>query len=466
MNYGEVCKTCHDTGINCPDGQRCSGFRQTEFRDFGGVRLTADGFDCALPVTIDSHSVCSYGCVYCFSDNIRGHATNWDRPIGETSLAMIEKIFCGEPSSAKIANFQKALKYDNRNAQGFPCPVQIGGLCDPCDSMEQNRGWLLKFIKLAIKYNQPVRMSTKGAIFLIPEYLNAIAERPDLFWVAFSIITNDDAMSALIDRGCPTTSMRLKAMAALHSVGVKTSLRLRPMIAGITDRNQGHIDLIKRAADAGSHVVSYETMFYPSVIPEHKKNDWRVITLATNIDHKKIYKSFGRMQPCTRPAYTWTENIMHEVKEVAHENGMKVGVSDPVWKQLTDYGCCCGIDPEDPVFGNWERENATNALLMARDGVIDEITLDHIIPPWASNTPVSDLVNQGAGPLVAHKTRYRTWADKLTDDWNNPSRVRSAMNYFQGALQVNGKDKNGNLTYKFVGLQRQHIPSIWNTRNK
>lgn len=457
-----VCKECHDTGLNCADGRRCAELRKHEYREYDGIRLTADGFDCALPMTIDSHSVCAYECLYCFANNLPGHQTQWEKPVGRTSIKTLESIFSGRGESVTARTYRKALKYDRRNAAGFPCPVQIGGLCDPCDSIEQNDGWLLDFINLAIKYNQPVRMSTKGAIFLIPEYLKAIEKAPHLFWVAFSIITNDDGLAERIERNAPNTSTRLKAMKALGDIGVKTSLRLRPMIPGVTDKNKGYKELIARAADAKAGATSYESMFYPTGMPKDKALQWNRFLLHVGIDLKKIYAGFGKMQACTRPAYTWTEAIMHSVRDEAHKHGMTVGVSDPVWKQLSDVGCCCGIKPDDPVFGNWERENATNALITARDSANKLISLSAIVPPWANEVKLGNMVNMGAGPLVVHDKRHMTWEDHLYYTWNNPSVQRSAMNYFQGAIRPHEKDADGNWVYKYVGLERQNIPSIWN----
>ena len=71
---------------------------------------------------------------------------------------------------------------------------------------------------------------------------------------------------------------------------------------------------------------------------------------------------------------------MHAIKEEALKYGMNIGVSDPVWKQLGETGCCCGIEPDDPVFGNWQEQSATNQLLLARDtGRL--IHFEDILPP-------------------------------------------------------------------------------------
>lgn len=184
-----ICAECRSIGVNCSDFKKCQSIK-VQPRSFDGIRFTADGFDCALPVTIDSHNVCAYECLYCFSDNITGHAAGQKTKIGQTSISKVEGIFAGKPSKFGDT-VRKALKYDRRNAGGFPTAVQLGGLCDAGDSIEQNQGWLLRFLELAIKYNQPVRMSTKSAIFLIDDYFNIIKKAPHLFWVAFSIITDD-----------------------------------------------------------------------------------------------------------------------------------------------------------------------------------------------------------------------------------------------------------------------------------
>ncbi len=89
-----ICKECATAGLNCQDRQKCAPVRTGTFRSYNGIRLTADGFDCALPVTIDSHSSCAYECLYCFSDNIIGHS-NMSKALGRTSLAMLEGIFAG-----------------------------------------------------------------------------------------------------------------------------------------------------------------------------------------------------------------------------------------------------------------------------------------------------------------------------------------------------------------------------------
>jgi len=453
MRYEEqnVCKECVKFGLNCKDLKKCNPVKQN-LRQFNGIRHTADGFDCALPVTIDSHSYCAYECLYCFSDNLQGHTAGGDRGVGQTSLAAVERIFAG--GGGKFGELvRRALRYDRPNAAGYPTPVQLGGLTDPCDSIEQNQGWLLKYIDLAIKYNQPTRISTKGAIFLLPEYKKAIAKAPHLFWVAFSMITDDDVMMRKIDRFAPDATTRLRTMKVLSDLGVRTSLRFRPVMYRISDIDNAHLRLIDKAADAGARAVSYEVMFYPNRLPTTSKWKYQLLDEIGGVSYKSIYRNFGKMQACTRPSYLWTEQIMHEIRDHSHKRGMDVGVSDPVWKQLSDFGCCCGINPEDEVFGNWEVENATNALIKAKN-TGELIYFADICPDWADDMLLSKMVNLGAGPKIVYDRKVKTWADKLRENWNIVQGERSVMNYFQGALKPVGRDENGDLIYKYEGLKR------------
>lgn len=441
---------------HCADGKVCDSIR-TNLRSYYGIRYTSDGFDCALPVAIDSHSLCSFGCLYCFADNLIEHGiSSKSRPIGQMSLNVLEGIFSGKPT--KISDsFRKALKYDKRNADGFPCPIQLGAICEPADNIERNQGWLLDFIKLANKWGQPVRMSTKGNLFLIDEYLDAISECPELFWVAWSIITPDDDLIKKIDLRAPPTSERIASMKRLSDRGVKCSLRLRPILPGFSDSTpkypQAYKTLIQMAADAGAVAISYEVGFMPGHMTPELKVRWEEIERLSNRPLNAIYNHFGK-QACTRPSYIWTENIMHAIKEEALKCGLTVGVSDPVWKQLSDTGCCCGILPDDPVFGNWQRESATNILLESKK-TGDFIHLKDITPPWSHDQKLPGMVASPPGPAGVYLGRHTTWAEKLREIWNNTDSERGPLNYFQGALQPDHWDENGDIVYKYVGLKRR-----------
>jgi hypothetical protein len=108
--------------------------------------------------------------------------------------------------------------------------------------------------------------------------------------------------------------------------------------------------------------------------------------------------------------------------------------------------------PDDPVFGNWQREQATNRLLESKaTGCL--IGPDDVTPAWARDVRVVALCNLGAGPLKEWRLRHGTWADEIARKWNDPASERGALVYFQGALRP-VKREEGKLYYRYVGLER------------
>lgn len=451
--------TCGECGA-C-NGTICTPAKEDKLRSYQGIRVTADLFDCALPVAMDSHSVCSFNCCYCFSENLFGHVGAKKLNIGQTRLSSVESLFSGLTESEKILKYRRILD-TKKSPGGYPCPIQIGAINDPGDNIERQQGWLLDVIKLAIKYRQPLRLSTKGTVLRQKDYLNAMAQAPELFWVAFSIISPDDDVLSKIDIGAPNATERLKTMAALSKIGVKTSLRFRPMFPGISDKTprypKAYKALIDKAAEAGAVAVSYECGFYPGRLTADAAKRWDILAKVSGAPLPNIYRSFGG-QACTRPSYTWTENIMHAVAEVAHSHGMVVGVSDPVWKQLTDTGCCCGILPGDEVFGGWSKQNATNSLLIAKNKKRQRlITFADSIPAWTEEILLAESCYMGAGPKTVYKKRHLTLFEKYRSVWNDPKSQRGPAVYFQGAVEPTSTvDEDGNIVYKYVGLERQHM---------
>ena len=390
------------------------------------------------------------------------------RPLGQMRLRTIENILSGE-GGHKGNVLRNALRYNRRNVAGYPCAIQVGGLCDPCDEIERQQGWLRGLLELAIRYRQPLRLSTKGTVLQESDYLRIIDRAPELFWVAFSIITCDDALLTRIDRGAPSASARLATMRVLSEHGVKTSLRFRPILPRVSDSTVrepwAYRTLIDKSAEAGAQAVSYEVAFAPGAITRRQREKWAKLCAVTGIDLIGLYRHFGPTTSCMRPSYGWTENIMHAIREEAHACGLVVGVSDPVWKQLTDTGCCCGILPDDPVFGNWQVESATNQLLLAKVAG-KRLHIEDVTPAWAHLVPKQWMVASPAGPTGRWRGRHTTWADVLRLLWNDMERIRGPLHYFQGALMPDGRDANGNVVYEHRGLERQrlaHVP-FWSEK--
>ena len=451
----------------CQDGSRCVPYRGKLLK-YDGLRFTADGFDCALPVSLDSHNTCSFRCMYCFSNNLmrdpnrkladqRGQSAFL---VGQQSLAVLERILSGGFSSqTRLGKIYKTLHSTVKKAGDKRiCPIQVGALGDPLDNVERQQGWLLRAIPIFNKHEQPVRISTKGAdVALRPEYLRAFAMRPELYWVAWSCISIDDEMLAKVDVDAPSATQRLRAMKALSKLGVKNSLRMRPMLPGISDSTPKHPkawrDLLRAGREAGAIALSMEFAFVPGVRPSHIQSMWKQVEQATDIPLVEHYiKTSSTYGNCLRSSRAWKEDLTLAIYEECKKLGMHFGCSDPHWKELNDFGCCCGIPPDDPVFGAWQHEQATDALVRARQGAERGekvlVSAKDGIPWWAGQILLDEMTCQ-AGRKNTHSRRLLRWEDKLRDTWNDLHGARGPLQYFEGVLWPVRRSAAGDIEYEY-----------------
>jgi DNA repair photolyase len=445
-----TCQECR----GCSDFSNCLDAKKPLDNSYKGIRFSADGFDCALPVSMDSHTMCSFRCIYCFSNFLEGHNQS-SVVLKQYNLKRLENILKGDCSNETYRAIYIGLKRDQKQ----PCPLQLGAINDPFDNIERQQGWALKLPALLKKYNQPCRISTKGALLALPEYLDAFS-LPEIFWVAFSIISIDDELLAKIDRKAPPPSARIAAMKALSERGVKTSLRFRPIMPNLSDRTakhpQAYKELIEKCAEAGAKAISMEAIFTPSVIKPEKKKDWDMLEQILGLPLRKIY-GINRIKggACNRLRRELAEDIFHSARDIAHKCGMTFASSDPLFKHLNDTGCCCGILPDDPVFGNWQRENATNVVVEARNNPTKRFTAKDGIPPWAHMQSMKGMCfATNAKSQVMQNT---TWAEKLQRGWNDLKSNRGVLYYLQGILKPVGVNSDGDIEYVYDEPVRKYI---------
>lgn len=451
----------------CKDKKRCTPFRG-ELRPYLGVHYTADSFDCAMPVAIDGHSMCSHRCMYCFTVNLMHDPCRDPQKfkVGQFRLKHLERAL-SDPEHGIYKTIHEIA--EGRGISGR-APVQWGTLSEPFDHVERHQGWSLRAMRIFEKYDQPVHISTKGAdVLLSPQYLESFARRPELWCVSMSLITIDDAMLLKLERGTPPVAKRLEAMRQLHNLGVAVSLRMRPALPGVTDQTDTYKhawrDLLRAAERSGARAVNLQYAFIPKAMPAHVKRMWKNIEQATGAPLIDFYRSnsFTLRGGYLRASRAWKEDLTYAIRDECHELGMVFACSDPHFKELSDTGCCCGIMADDPVFGGWQRQQAAEALVQARlvyekSGRSPILAVEGVLPAWSFRERFADQVC-ASGPLNAFKRETWWWKDKLIATWNDLRGARGPLHYFEGVMQPVDRDKNGNVRYKYVPYKRRFKPS-------
>ena len=132
--------------------------------DYGSPRWSGEIADCSLPMTLDTYSNCSFGCVYCFSQYQRGIGeckTDYlSKNVRSISVDRVKKILSGEDTKSQFYEYVK----DKR-------PIQYGGLSDQFDGYERKYGKTYELLKYLKEINYPICFSTKAAwVFFNDKY--------------------------------------------------------------------------------------------------------------------------------------------------------------------------------------------------------------------------------------------------------------------------------------------------------
>lgn len=404
---------------------------------YDSPRWTGEITDCTMPMTFDTYSNCSFGCVYCFSQYQRGIGTSkesyYKKDVKSVNVEKIKKMFL-EPDSSQFGEYIKERKV-----------MQWGGLSDQFDGFERKYGVTLELMKFFKEINYPICFSTKSTWPFYDDRYRKVFEGQDNWNVKFSIITMDKKNANIIEEGVPDPEERLKAIheySQLNKGGA--TIRLRPFIIGVSSKD--YKDLIISARDAGATAVSTEFFCLEQRSIGNAKGNYDKISECCGFDVIEFYKKHSSGSGYLRLNRKIKEKYMKEMKNLCDRLGMRFYVSDAHFKELCSNGCCCGLPPD----WNYSRGNFSYALqLCRRNGEVhfSEIETDM---RYLENVKFNGAhgFNTNSSERRA-KFFYSTMKDYLRYIWNNPKAGQSPYKMFGGVMRPNGIDENGDVVYVF-----------------
>ena len=400
-------------------------------------RWTGEIADCSLPVTMDTYSNCSFGCVYCFSQYQRGvgdgAAAYYAKNVKSINPEKIKRIFSLED---KHSQFYKYLK-DRR-------PIQYGGLSDQFDGFERKYGVTYEVLSYLKSINYPICFSTKSAwVFHDPKY-QELFRGADNWNVKFSIITLDEKDARKIEVGVPTPQERLDAMREYNKLSKGgTTLRLRPFIVGVSDKT--YLDLIKEAAGAGASAVTTEFFCLEMRSIKQAREHYQTISDCAGFDIVEFYRRYSNGSGYLRLNRKVKEKYIHKMRDLCHELGMRFYVSDAHFKECSDNCCCCALPPS----WDYSRGHFAAALQIAKKtGRVQwsDIEGDMYFLDFPYRKAEGFNVNSSENRA---KFDGMSMKDYLRYLWNNPKRGQSPYKIFERVLKPDGVDENGDIIYKY-----------------
>lgn len=354
-----------------------------EFKSYNGLKYSADSADCSIPMTFDSHSNCSFNCLFCFTKNL---CRNEDRNPAKKELY---KRIGQRQTQWDIKLFYKFMRRELRNEwtkSMYPLMdegqiIQFGSLGDPFDKMEEEFEWSYRALPFLERMKQPTRISTKGGDLLCTKKYLDLFEGLKYMWVNFSMVTPDDDAGSKIEHLCPLPSKRFQAMKELSDRGIPVCLRYRPIIPELAKRkHSGEPEwkiMIDKAVESGAKGISYEVIFLDKGADKAQTNAYKRIGDVSG--NPNFIEDFTRRsipaQACRRTTRFYKYGLMMNIHDYAKSKGLIIGVSDPHFKES-----CLPRETDVLTPEGWKRIDhlKVDEFLYSYNEHSDRIELDQI----------------------------------------------------------------------------------------
>jgi DNA repair photolyase len=397
--------------------------------------------DCSMPMTFDQYSLCTWGCLYCFAafqkecGASRREAYLANRPKA-VNVKSFKKHFL-DPDSSQFGEYIKSKKV-----------MQWGGMADPFCTLEKKHGVGLEILRFLRELDYPLTFSTKGTWWVRDERYAELFRNNPKWTVKVTLITQDTWKAKIVEPGTPPPRARLKLIEDITNLNCGGAiLRLRPFMIGIT--SPGHLDLIREAHERGAMSMSTE-FFCLEQRSKGLKEKLKVMSRASGFNYLSFYKKYSYAHGYLRLNRKVKKPFIDEMDDLCKEIGMRFYVSDAHFKERSCDSNCCGLGQDH----NASKGQFTEALLKCkRTGKVtwDDITangeMDHLKGfLWRRASGFNTRGTDARAKFLDH-----TMYDYMNWLWNNPNAGQSPYKMFEGIMEPDGTDHNGNIIYVYNG---------------
>lgn len=220
---------------------------------------------------------CQHGCQYCYAMYSHQYIGN-DR--------FFRDIYVKENI---VEHLEEELSSENWKRE----VVNIGGVTDSYQPIEEEYRLMPQILKLFIKYKTPAIISTKSKLILRDYDLIDELSRITYVNVAATITTMDETVRTKIEPGGASSLERFEVLREFRKTNASTGLHVMPIIPYITDSEENFEKMFAIAAECGVHYVLPVTLYLRGIT---RKNFIAFLEQEfgeIQEDFKKLYKTGG-----------------------------------------------------------------------------------------------------------------------------------------------------------------------------
>lgn len=408
---------------------------------------------CACPCVLDIYQACdTYRCLFCdshYKANWTHGSQRYPEPIMHSLReSELRTLIAGTLTGAWEAvpsKYQALVLYIHSGA-----PVQIGQKADPFPLREREYKVTLACLRMLHEVNIPLTLATKAAWWARdPKYTEVFMLHPDVpdakrvpWHVRFSI-SSLDPRCATVEPGVPSPYERLEAMQILSSLGVSTTLWLRPFIPGLSDDWK---ELVEQAAQAGAKAVSVEYLSIPHGRDPERAARFGKLSEILGYDIAAMWKE--NADGSTLKA-SFKRDTLQAIRSYCHARGLKFTVSDRHNKDLSDCGNCCGAPASMGFLTSQIMWIIKKAM---QNGKVSWTEIEPELDELFSIATVSEAgLSTGWDKKLKAKYGKLTLKEYLHALWNDPENPRGFWIPYGKILVPAGRDARGDAIYQFKG---------------
>lgn len=290
--------------------------------------LSPSSLECLRQVcTINLTAGCAHDCLYCY---IRGY-----------------RNYPGESSVTLYANTEEKLRAELRRKQNQVRAVYFSPSSDLFQPVPEVMEIGYRVLKMLFEHGIRVTFLTKGVI--PKKHMQLFADFAPMVFAEIGLISVNDASLRLFEPAAARAARRLKQASQLVRHGIRTEVRVDPIIPGFTDDEGSLRELFSAIASTGVQAVAASTLFLrPAITGSLRKHltSSQFTTLmdcTSKVGRLDIHAQNSSVQALSAEI---RQKIYSRVQSIAAEFGIKVKVCACKNPDLAESSC--------GIAGDWQ----------------------------------------------------------------------------------------------------------------
>lgn len=280
-------------------------------KQFEALNVSSKFAICGLPIRVDTYKNCTFGCIYCFSNNRK--ICEFDKSFQVANIKSIERRL------DRIFNQQK---YDDTNFLDTLIAQRItwhcGGMSDPFQPIERKHKITSQMIDICNQYGISILFSTKS------DTVYGANIRPDLHTFQLSISNVDNRRD--IEKNVPDIEQRYKFYRELKDAGFRVGIRIQPFIPDVST-----LEIVKMFHDADQF-----TLEGIKLVPQNKEHKELVLKTLGMQQGQFTQMGLLNLKPEVR------QEMYRPFVEYFEQNNIPFSIADNDMHHIGTNMCCCG----------------------------------------------------------------------------------------------------------------------------